>query len=354
MLNSNFSEDILQFLPSPNEEKVLAIGFGTAGCRMLSNIEKKNNGIDSFAYISCEKKDLDFSQSGQRLLIDIGFDGKSTPSHVRGVAHKYIRDIRKTMCGARLVFLVAGLGGCAGSGLIPLFAEVAKEEGILTVSVLVMPFGFEKSKHFYAGTSLNIVKKISDAVIIIDNDVLSNDELQMPIPKIHNLINERISDALFQIIESTGELSLGLNKVIDIIKNNNISILGIGTSSSINKAEEATVRAAESVYGVVEPEEASKAILHLVGDKNTSASQLNTSTSRLNSLLGNGSLEISQGFSSEGGNTMTAILLASGFRKTKFDEYDPLDKILRHRRIDSEIDGGLDEEFSTLVQMENT
>ncbi|MFQ6134438.1 MAG: hypothetical protein ACE5KU_01320 [Nitrososphaerales archaeon] len=330
----------------------MAVGFGTAGCRILSHLEKTGINVDSYAYLSCEKQDLECSSSGRRLFIDIGFRGKSTPSHVRGVAQKYMKEIRRILSGSRLVFLVAGLGGCTGSGLIPLVAKVAKEEGLLTVSVIAMPFGFEKSKHFYAGISLKNVRQNSDAVIIIDNDIISSDEEQIPIPRFYSLVNERISAALSRIVESSGELSVGLNRLVDTITNDGYTVLGIGTSSSINKAEEATVKAVESVYGIVEPEEASSAILYLVGDKSIAANELTTSTSRLNTMLGKGALEVHQGFTGKGGETMIAILLASGFRTTKFDDYDPLEKVLHNRQIDSDMECGIDEDLSNLVQIE--
>ena len=342
----------MQYLPPPNADKVLAIGFGTAGCRILAHLERTNLGIDNHVYVSCEKKDLDYSSKSKKIFMDIGFTGNRTPSYVRGVAHGYMREIREILGDARLVFLVSGLGGCTGSGLTPLVSKVAKEEGIPTISVIITPFGFEKSKHFYTGIALKKVKENSDAVIIADNDMISSDKPQMPIPEFYSIINKRISTALSRIVESSGELNVGMNRLLDTITNRGYSILSIGTSSSINKAEEATVRAVESVYSVVEPDEANSAILHLMGDKRITANEVETSTSRLNTMLGKGSLEVYQGFNTNGGDAMTAVLLTSGFKSTKFDNYDPLEKILHNNQIDSDMDCGIDAKLSTLVQIE--
>jgi cell division protein FtsZ len=263
-----------------------------------------------------------------------------------------MREIREILGDARLVFLVSGLGGCTGSGLTPLVSKVAKEEGIPTISVIITPFGFEKSKHFYTGIALKKVKENSNAVIIADNDMISSDKPQMPISEFYSIINKRISTALSRIVESSGELNVGMNRLLDTITNRGYSILSIGTSSSINKAEEATVRAVESVYSVVEPDEANSAILHLMGDKRITANEVETSTSRLNTMLGKGSLEVYQGFNTNGGDAMTAVLLTSGFKSTKFDNYDPLEKILHNNQIDSDMDCGIDAKLSTLVQIE--
>lgn len=45
-----------------------------------------------------------------------------------------------------MVFLTAGMGGGTGTGAISVFAEVAKELGVLTVAVVSKPFDFEGSK----------------------------------------------------------------------------------------------------------------------------------------------------------------------------------------------------------------
>lgn len=352
-MNTPLSEDLTHYLPPPNNDKVLAVGLGTAGCRILSHLEKSGLNVDEYVYMSCEKQDLEYSSSEKTLFIDTGSIGKNTPSRVRGAAHKYVREIREAVSGSRLVFIVAGLGGCGGSGLTPLVARVAKEEGVLTVSVIVMPFGFEKSKHFYAGVSLKLVRQTSDAVIIIDNDIISSYDEQISISEFYALANAKIAVALSKLTDSTGELSVGLNRLIGTVTNEGYTVLSIGTSSSINKAEEATVRAVESIYRVAEHEEASRAILYLVGDNSVTASEVATSRSRLNTMLGRaGSLEVNVGFSANGGESLTAILLASGFKTTKFDDYDPLDKILHDRTIDYETDCSVYEDLSNLVQIE--
>ncbi|MFC1754832.1 hypothetical protein ACFL96_15800 [Thermoproteota archaeon] len=342
----------MDFLPPPSDNKVLAFGIGTAGCRILSYLENTDMCVDNYVSISCDKQDLEFVSNSKKMFLDIGVMGNRTPSHVRGATQGYMNEIRRILNGTRLVFLVSGLGGCTGSGLTPLISKIAKEEGVITINVAITPFGFEKSKHFYTGTALKNIKKNSDAVIIVDNDMIFSDNPQMSISKFYSIINERISVSLSGIIESSGELNVGINKLIDTITNHGYSVLSIGTSSSINKAEDATVRAVKSVYDVGEPEEVKNAILHLIGDKNITANEIVTSTSRLNTMLGTGSLEVHQGFNANGGGTMTAILLTSGFKTTKFDNYDPIDKALHNNQMDSDMDCGIDTELSELVQME--
>jgi cell division protein FtsZ len=348
---SDVLEDLMDYLPPPNLDKILAVGIGTAGCHILSHLETAGIGVDEYVYVSCDQQDLKAPVAGLRsqMFVDIGFDGKISPSYVRGVAQKHMKEIRSMFTGARLVFLISGLGGSTGSGLTPLLAQLAKEEGTKAVCIVAMPFGFEKSKHFYAGTSLKRVRQNCDAVIVIDNDTISSSGEQMPISKFYTLANDKISSALSGLVSSAGELSIGLNCLVDTVAGEGYTLMSIGESSAINKAEEATTKAVESIYRVGEPEEASRAILYLVGDDTLAASDIATSTSRLNTMLGRSALEIHQGLNATGGGVLTAVLLTSGLKTTKFDDYDPLAKILQDRQLDEEMDCSIIDELSSIL-----
>ena len=41
------------------------------------------------------------------------------------------------------LFLTAGMGGGTGTGSAPVLAQLAKQQGILTVAVVTLPFTFE-------------------------------------------------------------------------------------------------------------------------------------------------------------------------------------------------------------------
>ena len=55
-------------------------------------------------------------------------------------------ELAKTLKGADLVFVTAGMGGGTGTGGAPIVAEVAKKMGALTIGVVTRPFTFEGRK----------------------------------------------------------------------------------------------------------------------------------------------------------------------------------------------------------------
>ena len=52
-------------------------------------------------------------------------------------------EMLERLSGADIVFVVAGMGGGAGSGAAPVVAECARETGALTVGFVARPFLFE-------------------------------------------------------------------------------------------------------------------------------------------------------------------------------------------------------------------
>jgi cell division protein FtsZ len=77
----------------------------------------------------------------------------------------------KVLCeGADLVFLLAGLGGGAGTGISPVLARAAKEAGALALGFATTPFGCEGShRQRLAQAGLTELKSCADGAICLPN-----------------------------------------------------------------------------------------------------------------------------------------------------------------------------------------
>src|SRR5690606_42120673 len=79
-------------------------------------------------------------------------------------------EIGEILAGAHMVFITAGMGGGTGTGAAPIFAEVAKELGILTVAVVTRPFPFEgKKRAKIAEEGIRQLTENVDSLITIPN-----------------------------------------------------------------------------------------------------------------------------------------------------------------------------------------
>ncbi len=66
-----------------------------------------------------------------------------THKSVKKQLKKAVKKLLKTLEGADMVFVTAGMGGGTGTGAAPIVAECAKKVGALTVGVVTKPFAFE-------------------------------------------------------------------------------------------------------------------------------------------------------------------------------------------------------------------
>src|SRR5450432_3116243 len=83
--------------------------------------------------------------------------------------------------GADMVFVTAGMGGGTGTGAAPIIAQIAREEGALTVGVVTKPFIFEgRQRARRAELGLAMLGEQVDTLITIPNQklvLLGDDDL---------------------------------------------------------------------------------------------------------------------------------------------------------------------------------
>jgi len=336
-----------------NLSGVTAIGIGSAGSRIVSLLSRESLLIDRFAFISCDANDFEGAH-GQILKIESPVDQKLTPALVRGLALKHLDEIRDLTRGSQVVFVVAGLGGATGSGLSPMVASIAQECGAVTVGVAVMPFGFEKKLRFHAGVSLRRLRSASRGVIVIENDALLNSSPDDPLVDIYIDANKEAAKTLSSLLARSAQVAIpvGLNKLLGTVLQDGYSLLGISNSDSPDKAEEALSRAVISIGRLAETKEANRAVVILTGDASLSGTEVGLAVKRLGMMINNEAVDVEYGVNYSGSSQLQVSLLASGFKATKYDDYDPLASILGDKVIDGEMDVALPEVLDSLPSCE--
>ncbi len=117
---------------------------------------------------------LMMSNADRKVLIgETGLGAGSNPESGKSSAEKSSDAIREVLKGADMVFITCGEGGGTGTGAAPVIADIAKEEGCLTVAVVTRPFTFEGVKRSQqAEEGINNLKGKVDCLIVIPNDKL--------------------------------------------------------------------------------------------------------------------------------------------------------------------------------------
>jgi cell division protein FtsZ len=334
--------------------EVVAVGVGSAGSRIVSLLSKESLLVDRFVYVSCDGNDFPPTRPGETVLIDCPVYQKLSPSIVRGLAMKQSNEIRRLVVGSRIVFVVAGLGGATGTGLAPYVAQIAQECGAITIGIAVMPFEYEKKMKFYAGLALRQLRAAAKGVIVVDNDVLLKASPEDSLTDVYGSANREAAKALGSLLcrSSDSAVPVGLNKVLGTVLQDGYSLLGMSSSSSTDKAEEALAGAVITLSRMAEAREANHAVVILTGDSSVSASEVGVVVKRLGSMIDNQDVDVEYGVNYSGSSQLQVSLLASGFRSTKYDDYDPLAKLFRGNTLDEEMDFSLTEGLERLEPCE--
>jgi cell division protein FtsZ len=140
-------------LPVPgaaSRERIKIIGVGGGGNNALDHIIRMGATGVEFLAINTDSHCLDNCLSieklilGEKLTRGLGAGARPEVGELAAVESR--EEIRTCLKGCDMVYLAAGMGGGTGTGALPVIAEIAKDMGILTVSVVTRPFAFEGKK----------------------------------------------------------------------------------------------------------------------------------------------------------------------------------------------------------------
>lgn len=157
--------------------RIRVVGIGGAGCNVVDRlvldgmpgVQLVAANTDLQALSGCMAPDR--LQLGRRLTRGLGAGGD--PRRGREAAEEDRDAIRAMLAGSDIVFLVAGLGGGTGTGGLPVVADIAREEGALTIAFVTEPFAFEGEKRrAIALQGLAEAREKADAVFPVPNDKL--------------------------------------------------------------------------------------------------------------------------------------------------------------------------------------
>jgi cell division protein FtsZ len=334
-----------------NNHRVTAVGIGSAGTKIVSLLSRKSLLIDRYVYVSCDENDFSTVDPKDTILVESPIDQKLSPAMVRGLALNSASSIRKALAGSEVVFVLAGLGGATGSGLAPMVASMARECGSTAVGVAVMPFEFEKKMKFYAGVSLRRLRSASEGVVVVDNDTLLRSSPEdSTLADLYDTANKAVVKALGSLLSgpAADSKSLGMNKLLGTVIQDGYCLLGVSSSGAADKAEDALAGAVVSLGKLAEAKEASRAVVSMNADESLSAQEVGMAVGRLGSTMDSQELDVEYAVDSSGSSQLQVSLLASGFRSTKYDDYDPLARILGDKVIDDEMDTALPEGLEAL------
>lgn len=188
-------------------------------------------------------------QLGQELTKGLGSGGD--PIKGRKAAEESIETLHEHLGGADMVFITAGMGGGTGTGASPIIAEIAKNQGALTVGVVTTPFDFEGSKRrLNAEEGIFELKEKVDTLITIPNQRLL-EIIEQTIPlleafKIADSVLGTSVQGISDMIVVPGLINRDFADVKSVMESAGSALMGIGKGSGEDRAINAAKQAINS------------------------------------------------------------------------------------------------------------
>ncbi len=175
-----FADDTPQY-----QARIKVIGVGGSGGNAINTmIHFGLEGVE-FISVNTDVQALNSNAAAEKVAIGSGITrglgAGADPERGRKAALEDVTRLKELISGADMVFVTAGMGGGTGTGAAPVIAQLAREEGALTVGVVTKPFGFEGRQRLRrADQGIQMLTEHVDTLITIPNEKLmsiADDEL---------------------------------------------------------------------------------------------------------------------------------------------------------------------------------
>ena len=269
------------FLDGVKEARIAVVGIGGMGCNAINRLQTigivgaetiaMNTDLKHLKTVEADKKIL----LGRELTRGLGAGGY--PDVGKKAAEESANEIKEALRGVDMVFIVAGMGGGTGTGGAPVVAEVARDQGAIVIGVVTMPFRIEGARIHKAEEGLVSLRKVTDTVIVIENDRLVEIAGEMSLEQAFAVADEIIVTMIKGITETISQpslVNLDFADVKAVMSVGGVAMIGIGESATAARAREAVERALENPLLDVDYSGANGALVHITGGKDLKLSEI--------------------------------------------------------------------------------
>jgi cell division protein FtsZ len=263
------NDDQFDILGQP---RIMIVGCGGAGNNTINRLYNMGiEGAETVA-INTDKQHLDLIRADKKILVGktltrgLGAGGypevgAKAAELARGTLEEIFKD-------ADLVFVTAGMGGGTGTGVAPVVAEVAKEQGAIVVGMVSSPFRVERARAVKAEEGLEEFRRAADTVIVLDNNRLLEYVPNLPIDQAFSVMDQIISETVKGITETITQPSLINIDYADIraiMGCGGVAVMLVGESKNQDKSDDVVRAALNHPLLDVDYRGATGSLVHITG-----------------------------------------------------------------------------------------
>ena len=236
--------------------KIKVIGIGGGGCNAINSMISTSaiTGVDFIGVNTDAQALLTCSASikiqiGEDLTKGLGAGGN--PEIGKQASEESKEKIKEVLADSDMVFLTCGEGGGTGTGATPIIAEIAKENGALTVAVVTKPFTFEGTRRMLVADEgiLNLKEKVDTLIVIPNQRILDVVDKKMTLVEAFRIVDSVLGQGvtgISDLITLPGLINVDFADVRTVMSNAGSALMGIGTGVGENRAAAAARMAISS------------------------------------------------------------------------------------------------------------
>ncbi|HPF32747.1 MAG TPA: cell division protein FtsZ [Candidatus Sabulitectum sp.] len=315
--------------------RLMVLGVGGCGCNAITRMIRDQ--IKGVEYVAVNTDHQDFKSClateqvliGSRVTRNRGTGGNQELGEQ--AADESVNAIEDVISGADMLFITAGMGGGTGTGAAPVIARLAKDNGIITVGVVTLPWSYEGAiRAKRAEDGIRRLRRELDTLIVIPNDRLDSvvgDETNFDEAMgIANGVLSNAVEGISSIISSPGEINLDFEDVRRVIASGGGAMMGTGVAVGPDRAEEAARQAiSNELLDNISIEGAREVLVNIHSSKELRYTEFTKAHRIIADAVGdNVEVRIGRSVDEKMGDEIKVTVIATGFGQMDDDEVEEL------------------------------
>lgn len=316
---------IMEETKDKNKADIRIIGVGGGGSNAIETMIKE--GIEGVKFVAVNTDNQALENSSAEVKIQLGskltkgLGAGANPEVGRRAAVESYEEIIKSLQGADMVFVTAGMGGGTGTGGAPLVAQAADELDILTVGIVTKPFNFEGQKRMkQAEKGIRELRSYVDTLIVIPNEkLLQISEKNTPLLEAFQIADNVLLQAvkgIAELVSIPGLINLDFADIKTVMLNKGMAFMGRGVAEGADRARKAVCSAMSSpLLEGVSIQGATGMIVNITADSSLSLVEVQDASSVLTKISDNeADVVVGTVIDENMGNKLSVTVIATGFK----------------------------------------
>lgn len=273
IVNSVVGQREPAFSGGSEQIKIVTVGVGGGGNNTINRLIRAGvKGTDLVAVNTDQQHLNSLSEKAKKVMIGKnltrGLGAGGYPEVGAKAAEMDRQLIEETLSGAHLVFICAGMGGGTGTGASPVVADIAKQQGAITVAMVTYPFNLERARRKKADEGITKLRDICDSVIIVDNNRLVELVPNLPMNEAFSVADEVLAKAITGLVWTITQPSLiniDFADVRAIMGSGDVGFIAVGEGKGTDRVSGAAQGVLKNRLLDVNFEGAKGALIHISG-----------------------------------------------------------------------------------------